>query len=140
MTTERSRQAVLRCVELFNRGTLEWIDSCYREDAELIELPHRLSPDGRRGDREFLRRSAAAVLRMFPDRRMRVLAALADGDRVALEIDWTGTAAATPGGLTAGTVLHTRAASFFVVADGLIVKHTDYCAPMANGPGAPEGG
>jgi ketosteroid isomerase-like protein len=132
MTTNRSRHAVHYCVKLFNQGNLEWVDRCYRDDAEWIQLPNSLAPEGMRGNREFLRENARLVLRMFPDRTMRILSTVVEDDRVVLELDWFGTAAATAGGFTAGTVLHTRVASFFVVTDSLIVKHTDYPVPIAN--------
>jgi hypothetical protein len=33
-------------------------------------------------------------------------------------------------GESAGTMIHFRAASFFKLVDGLIVKQTDYCIPI----------
>jgi len=34
-----NEQAIRRCVELFNRCTLEWVDTCYAQAVEWTELP-----------------------------------------------------------------------------------------------------
>jgi ketosteroid isomerase-like protein len=122
-----SEQAVRRCVELFNKGTLEWVDTCYSKNADWVELPTPTFPQGRRGDRAFLRETAQRVLQLFPDRRMNIRRAAARDENVLLELDWTGTAASSFRDLKAGMRIELRIISFFEVRDGLIVKHTDYC-------------
>lgn len=57
MNAMENKQALARCIELFNRGTLEWVDSCYSRKLEWIELPKASTPQGRRGDFAFFRRS-----------------------------------------------------------------------------------
>jgi len=129
-TVEQNEAAVRRCVDLFNKRTLEWVDTCYAENAEWIELPMPGTPEGRRGTCTFLRETAERLLRLFPDRQMTIRNIVAQGDQVVLEVDWQGTAAAAVGGLNVGTVVHLRLASFFTLADGLIVKQTDYGVPI----------
>jgi ketosteroid isomerase-like protein len=52
---------------------------------------------------------------------------------VVLEVEWRGTAAAAAvGGLSVGAQVRFRVASFFTLADGLIVRQTDYCVPIPN--------
>ncbi len=46
---ETNEKTVRRCVEAYNKGTLEWVDTFYSRDAEWIELPRAGRPQGREG-------------------------------------------------------------------------------------------
>jgi hypothetical protein len=63
-----NKQAQERCIELFNRGTLEWVDGCYSGKLAWNELPKASTPAARRGDFACFRRSAEPLLKLFPDR------------------------------------------------------------------------
>jgi ketosteroid isomerase-like protein len=127
MNTVENRQAVMHCIELFNKDTLEWVDSCYSKELKWIEMPQPSTPQGRHGNFNFFRESAGQALRLFPDQKLSVLRSVADEECVVLEQDWQGTAAATVGNYAAGRVARLRIVSFFTLKDGLIVKQTDYC-------------
>jgi ketosteroid isomerase-like protein len=51
---------------------------------------------------------------------------LADGDHVALELDWSGTLAISFGALQAGRTLRARIAMFLELKDGLIFRVRNY--------------
>ena len=127
---EQNERAVRRCVDLFNKRTSEWVDACFPENAEWIELPIPGMTRGQRGNRASLRESAERLLRLYPDRQMSICNLIAQGEQVVLELDWRGTAAETVGSLGAGTQIRFRVASFFTLMDGLITKQTDYCIPI----------
>jgi len=129
-TVEKNEQAVRRCVELFNQCTLEWMDRCYAANAEWAELPIPGISKGWQGDRAFLRETAGLVLRLYPDRQLRVLNLVAQAGQVVLEQDWQGTAAAAFGNVQLGEKVRFRVASFFSLADGLITRQTDYVTPI----------
>ena len=129
-TFQENEGAVRRCVDLFNQRTVEWVDACYAENAEWIELPIPGISRGRQGNRAFMRESAERLLRLYPDRQMSIRNLVAQGDQVVLEVDWRGTAAAATGSLKVGDRVHFRVASFFALVDGLILKQTDYCIPI----------
>jgi len=129
--SEANAAAVRRCAELFNHGTLEWVDVCYAADVDWTEMPLASTPAGQHGDRAALREAARRLLQFFPDRRMTVRNLVAQDDRVALEVDWQGTAAVAAGPLRAGMVVSLRVASFFTLAGGLIVKQTEYAVPLS---------
>lgn len=130
VTSRQNEQAVRHCVELYNQCTLEWVDTCYDKAAEWNELPIPGISPGRQGDRDFLRKTAGAILRLYPDRQIRVLNLVTQADQVVLEQDWLGTAAAAFGGLQTGQQVRFRIASFFTLRDGLIVQQTDYVIPI----------
>ena len=125
-TVKQNEQAIRRCVELFNKCTLEWVDTCYAEEADWIELPVPGISRGRQGKRAFLREMAGRVLMLYLNRLLRILNLVAQADQVVLEQAWQGTAAAAFGGVSAGTMIRFQVASFFTLVDGLIVKQTDY--------------
>ncbi len=127
---QQNESALRRCVDLFNKRTLEWVDTCFAENAEWIELPIPGMSRGRSGDRAFPREAAGRILRLYPDRQMSIRNLVAQGDQAVLELDWWGTAASAVGGLRIGAQVHFQVASFFNLVDGLIVKQTDYCIPI----------
>jgi hypothetical protein len=129
-TTLHNESAVRRCVELFNKQTTEWVDTCYAKNAEWIELPIPGISRGRKGNRAFLQENAEQILRLYPDRQMKILNIVAQGELVVLELEWRGTAAFAVGSLSVGSQVHFRVASFFTLTNGLIVRQTDYCVPI----------
>lgn len=133
VTIERNEAAARRCIELFNKRGLEWVETCYAPNAEWIELPQPATPSGRHGDRAYLGQVARRILALFPDRQLEILNLVAQGDQVVLELDWRGTAAATVGDITAGALIRLRVATFLTFVDGMIVKQVDYCVPIPAG-------
>jgi len=131
MNAVENKQAILRCAELFNKCTMEWLDTCYADHLEWTELPWRSFPHGRHGDLLAYRQSAEQALRLCPDRQLRVLRSVAEDNCVVLEQEWQGAMAFTVGNVAAGTVTKLRIVSFFTLENGLITKQTDYCVATA---------
>jgi hypothetical protein len=130
-TLQQNEIAVRRCVDLFNKRTLDWVDICFAENVEWIELPIPGISKGRQGNRTTMRESAQRTLKLYPDRQMGIKNLVAMDDQVVLETDWWGTTAEAIGGLSAGTQIHFRIASFFTLVNSLIVKQVDYCIPIS---------
>jgi ketosteroid isomerase-like protein len=124
-----NKEALLRCIELFNKCTLEWVDTCYSSELEWIELPTPGSPMGRKGNFAIFRKSAEQLLKLFPDRKLTVLRIVVENDCVVLEQEWQGKAASTIGNFIAGRIAELRVASFFTLKNGFITKQIDYCVP-----------
>jgi ketosteroid isomerase-like protein len=130
-TTKQNEAAARRCVDLFNQKQITaWVEACYAENAEWIELPRPATPNGQRGNRDFLRQVSEGVLKFVPDRQMEIRNLIAQDDQVVLELDWRGTTAAPLGSLLAGSVIRYRVATFLTFVDGMIARETDYCIPI----------
>jgi hypothetical protein len=129
-TLQQNEIAIRRCVDLFNKRTLDWVDICFAEKVEWIELPIPGISKGRHGNRAIMREAAERTLKFYPDRHMSIKNLVTMDDQVVLETDWWGTTAEALGGLSAGTRIHFRIASFFMLVNSLIVKQTDYCIPI----------
>jgi ketosteroid isomerase-like protein len=121
------------CIELFNQRTIEWVDVFYAENVEWFELPLPSTPFGQHGNRTLLRSTAQRLLSLFPDRQMKILNLISEGNRVAMELEWTGTVGANFGTFKLGSVVKYRVASFLTITEGLIVKQIDYCVPIISG-------
>lgn len=130
MSAKDNKQAVLHCIELFNQCTLQWVDTCYSDTLKWTELPSPDVPQGRRGNFQAFRQAAEQLLRLFPDRQLKVLRSVAENDCVVFEQEWYGTAAFTLGNYAAGRIARLRITSFFTLQDGLITEQTDYCVPV----------
>jgi predicted ester cyclase len=132
-TLQQNEAAARQCVELFNQQQIKkWIETCYAETAEWIELPRPTIPNGQHGDREFYRAAAERVLEFMPDRQMTLLNLIAQNDQVALEVEIKGSTAMAVGNLPKGSVLRYRAATFLTFVDGMIVKEVDYSIAVPN--------
>jgi hypothetical protein len=88
MSAAENKQAILWCIELYNKCTLEWVDTCYSNKLEWIELPNASTPQGRQGNFSFYRKSVEQLLNLFPDRKINVLRSIAENDFVVLEQEW----------------------------------------------------
>ena len=126
--------AAQRCVDLFNQKDIDhWVETCYAQNAEWIELPRPTTPNGQHGDRVVLIKNAKQILRFLPDRKMKILNLVAQDEQVVLEIDWKGSTTSEIGNLPAGSILHYKVATFLTFLDGLIIKEVDYCVPILTG-------
>ncbi len=128
MSAYKNKQAILKCMELFNKCTLEWIDTFYSKRLNWIEFSNPSIPQGRKGDYLSFREAAELALRLFPDRKLVILNCIAEGDNVVLEQEFHGTLAIAMGNHIVGEISKLRIASFFTLKNGLIIKQTDYCA------------
>jgi steroid delta-isomerase-like uncharacterized protein len=121
-----ARELVQRGVDLFNEGDMDGLIATYADDA--IEVFPALEYKGRTAIGERLREQQDA----FPDRHLRPLRWVEDGDTVVLEYEFTGTHTG-PFRLPDGTVLPATgqyvrfpAVSIFESRDEKCAAHTLY--------------
>ena len=97
-----------------------------RDDVVHEEMPNRLFPDGARRDLQAMREGVARGAIVLARQDYRVDAVVADGDRVAVALSWTGTTAIPIKHLPAGSTLKARIAMAFDFADGRIARIRNY--------------
>jgi ketosteroid isomerase-like protein len=98
----------------------------YTPDALQEEFPNRLTPTGARRDLAGLREAAERGRRVLTAQRYEVCREVAAGDRVALEVLWTGTLATAVGSLPAGGTMRAHVAVFLDFRDGKIAAQRNY--------------
>jgi ketosteroid isomerase-like protein len=127
-TTEQANvettRAYLAAVE---RGaTGEALARWFTPDVVQEEFPNRLMPTGaRRGLAELLD-GAERGQTVMSAQTYEVLSAIASGDKVALEVQWTGTLAIPLGSLPAGGEMRARFGVFLDFRDGRIAAQRNY--------------
>jgi ketosteroid isomerase-like protein len=107
-------------------ATGEALAAFYDPDVVQEELPNRLNPHGARRDLRGILAAAERGKRAMSAQRFQVLSEVASHDRVALEVQWTGTVAAPLGTLPAGGELRARFGMFLDLRDGKITAQRNY--------------
>jgi ketosteroid isomerase-like protein len=111
-------------------GAAEDFAAYCTDDVEFIELPNRISPHGSRRDRAAALASAHRGRTLMAAQTYDVVSTLTDGDRVALEVAWSGTLAIQLQHLTPGSVLTAHLSLFLDFRDGKICRQRNYdCYP-----------
>jgi len=118
-----------RLIDVYNRGSPDWVDAFHAPHTVWIELPFLGGP-GRQGGFAELRQAAEAQVANFPDRRMAMLNVVASPDQAALEVEWSGTAIRTMAWAQAGQTLRLRAVMMLTFANGRVVREVDYVIPL----------
>lgn len=114
----------LKAVEAGATGTA--LARFYTHDAEQVEQPNRLNPSGGRSGLPTLLARAEKGRGLLSNQRYELLSFVAEEQRVAAEVQWSGTLAVPLGTLAAGATLRAHIAMFFDMKDGLIHRQRNY--------------
>jgi ketosteroid isomerase-like protein len=104
----------------------EAIAGFFSEDAIQELLPSPLNPRGVRRGRTSIARAREKSLAVFPTETNDLRGASGEGSRVALEVLWSGVAAADRAAFGRGQQVESRSAVFLEFRDGLIVRQRNY--------------
>jgi ketosteroid isomerase-like protein len=126
--TEADNLALARryLAALAQGATGEALEAFLHPDIVQQEFPSRLNPQGARSDRATMLARAERGARLLSAQRFELRRALAQGDSVALEVDWSGTLAVPLGSLPAGHELRARFAMFLQLEGGRIIAQNNY--------------
>ncbi len=128
MTTEELNLAtVRRYLEAISvRAPVEEILAFYAEDVLQVEFPNRLVPNGARRDLAGLAEASRRGRVVIASESYEITSAIAAGDKVALEVIWTGVLTVDLGALKAGEAMRARFGVFFELRDGRIRAQRNY--------------
>jgi ketosteroid isomerase-like protein len=98
----------------------------FADDVVQIEFPNRLMPNGATRDLAAVREAAERGSKVMSSQRFEVINAIASGEQVAVEANWTGTLAVPFGSIPAGGQMRARFAIFLTYRDGKIVRQHNY--------------
>jgi hypothetical protein len=102
----------------------------FAPDIVQVEHPNRLKPDGERRERAKMQADGRRGLQILQRQTYEVLNVVAQGDRVALEVLWTGWLAIPLGELKPGDAMTCWSGIFLDFRDGLIVGQRNHdCFP-----------
>jgi ketosteroid isomerase-like protein len=98
----------------------------FTPDVVQDEFPNRLTTKGVRRDLAGLLDAATRGRRVVTEQRFVLLHAVANGNDVALEVQWTATLAVKVGTIPPGGRMHCRMAIFLEIRDGKIARQRNY--------------
>ena len=98
----------------------------FTPDAIQEEFPNRLNPNGGRSDVATILARAEQGRHVLTAQRFDLVNAMACGDTVALELNWSGRLAVPIGTLQPGDTMHARFAIFIELRDGRIFRQRNY--------------
>jgi predicted SnoaL-like aldol condensation-catalyzing enzyme len=135
-----ANKAVLRRIydEVFSQGRLEVVDEVVAADA----VDHSPPPGGTGNTPEDLKAFTAIVREAFPDVRFRPVLELADGDKVVVQYEMTGTHEAPFLGIPpTGEPVTVTGVDIVTVVDGKVTEHWgwDDSWQLAAAAGPPPG-
>ncbi len=126
-TESANLQAARRYLAAIQSGaTGDALAAFFTEDVVQEEFPNRLVPAGARRDLAAILEGAVRGQTVLTGQRFDIGSETADGDRVALEVVWTGTLAIPIGTVPAGGELRARFAVFLDFRDGRIAAQRNY--------------
>jgi len=119
--------AARRYLEALERGAEgDELAAFFAPEVVQEEFPNRLVPAGARRDLAGLLEGRMRGKQVMRSERYEVRNALASGDRVALEVLWSGTLAIELGALPAGGTMRAHFGVFLDYEDGKIVAQRNY--------------
>ncbi len=123
MTTSEVVRAYLAAVEAHDFDQVaKWL----HDDVEVVEHPNQVSPSGQRYDRTALRAAGERGKAVMAREHYAIRSMIVDGDRAAVQIEWSGTLGSELGGLTKGHVMRAHICSIIEVRDGKIWRQEQY--------------
>ena len=109
------------------RGAIgEELAAFFTADVLQVELPNRLLPTGKTSNLREILAAAERGRGVVTNQRYKLWAAMVDGDRVALEVEWTGTVNMALGKLSPGDTMRAHYALFLTFRDGKIAGMRNY--------------
>jgi ketosteroid isomerase-like protein len=107
-------------------ATGEALAAFYAPEVVQEEFPNRVTAQGARRDLKAILDAAERGRKVMASQRYEILHAIADGDRAAVEFQWSGTLAVPVGSLPAGAEMRARCACFLEFRAGRIVAQRNY--------------
>jgi ketosteroid isomerase-like protein len=98
----------------------------FSPDVIVTEMPNRFTPKGATRDLENLRAASERGRKLMQRQRYDIVSLTAEGERVAIELDWTGTLAIPVGSLPAGGNMRAHVAIILDFVNGKIAAQRHY--------------
>jgi len=129
MSESVNKQVVRKMISMHVAADEAWVDTCYHPDCDWIELSFGGNA-GRSGDAAAMKAAAAESAKYFPHIDIVINNIMAEGDRVALEVDFIGTMAVKAGSDKPARQSKVKMAIFLTLREGLISRQVDYLLPI----------
>ena len=123
----KAARGLLRAIE---QGDTRSLLASYAENEVQVEHPNRLKPKGDRRGPAKMAEDLARGKQLLAEEHCEVIEAVATGDNVAMQLNWTGVLAVPVGTLKAGETMTCESAVFLrFQGDRIVEQHNHDCFP-----------
>jgi ketosteroid isomerase-like protein len=127
MTATENLEIARRYLEALETGAQDAaLAEFFTKDAIQEEFPNRLSPIGAHRNLSAILEAAKKGRRLLRAQRFEILNSIVDGDRVALEVFWTGLLAVPIDSLPADSQMRAHFSMWLEFKDGKIARQHNY--------------
>ena len=119
-------EKVERYFRSIENGDFATIADLFYSDALLEQLPNRIYPNGSKSGISKMAEAFEKGRKLFSNQSYEIRSFVADGDKLSLEVLWTGTLAVAFGSLPVGSHMRAHSAMFFQFEDGKVRSQRNY--------------
>ena len=119
-------ETVRRYLQGIEQGAFPDVKALFTTDVVIEQLPNRIYPQGLQGTLSQMENAFEKGRKLFSRQTYEIKNSVAGGEKVAVEVLWTGTLGVAFGNLTAGSQIRCHSAMFFEFVDGKIVRQRNY--------------
>ena len=113
----------LRAIE---NGDFSYIADLFSSDAVVEQLPNRIYPNGIKSGVAAMAEAFEKGRKLLSNQSYEIKSFVADGDKLSVEVLWTGTLAMAFANLAVGYQMRAHSAMFFQFEDGRILSQRNY--------------
>jgi ketosteroid isomerase-like protein len=121
-----TRDAVLSYLRAVESHDLDEVARHLHPEVIVVEHPNKISPTGKRYDAAALRAAGERGKALLSSERYEVRAMIVEGDRAAVQIEWSGTLGVAAGPLPVGHVMRAHICSIIELRDGKVWRQEQY--------------
>jgi ketosteroid isomerase-like protein len=127
MAAEQNLALTERYLKAIEAGaTGDTLAAFFAPEVTQVEFPNRLASNGASRDLAGLLAAAERGQKVIEGQRYVVRRAIAQGDTVAVEAEWSGKLKVALGALAQGATMRAQIATFITFADGKIIRQHSY--------------
>jgi ketosteroid isomerase-like protein len=126
MNPATNLEKIERYLKSIEDGKFAYLADLFSPNAVIEQLPNRIYPNGIKTGIAGMADSFEKGRKLLSTQSYKIKNHLVDGDRVSIEVLWTGKLAFAFGRLTAGSKMRAHSAMFFEFKDGKIVTQRNY--------------
>ena len=119
-------EKIRRYLKAIEDGDFSYIADLFSPDAIVEQLPNRIYPNGLRSGFSRMADAFEKGRKLLASQSYEIKNYVLNGDKVSLEVLWTGKLAIGFGSLVAGSEMRAHSAMFFEFVDGKIVSQRNY--------------
>lgn len=123
---ESHLEKLRRYLKSIETGEFANVAELFSADAVMEQLPNRIYPNGIRSGVSRMAEAFEKGRKLLSSQSYEIKNSVVNGDKVSLEVLWTGKLAISFGSLAAGSEMRAHSAMFFEFADGKIVSERNY--------------